>query len=62
MFLHQVGSRSPYGEGRINIFDTTEIAKQGKKKNMSGAGYIREWIMIRMYSTERVKNYFLYNY
>ena len=50
----QVGSRSPYGEGTINIFATPELSRRGKEKKMSGTAYIGEWITERFYSTSSV--------
>lgn len=48
-YFIQVGRKSPYGEGTINIFDTPELTKLGKKKGMTGAAYIGEWITHRIY-------------
>ena len=55
-YFQQVGRKSPYGEGTINIFDTPELSRLGKKKNMSGAAYIGEWITNRVYSARTVSN------
>jgi len=49
-YFIQVGSKSPYGEGTINIFDTPELKRRGQKKGMTGAAYIGEWITSRLYS------------
>jgi len=49
-YFIQVGRKSPYGEGTINIFDTPELKKLGQKKGMTGAAYIGEWITSRVYS------------
>jgi len=49
-YFIEVGSRSPYGEGTINIFDTSELKRLGQKKGMTGAAYIGEWITSRLYS------------
>ena len=56
-YFLQVGRKSPYGEGTINIFDTPELSRLGKKKNMSGAAYIGEWITNRVYSPKKVSNF-----
>lgn len=45
----QVGRRSPYGEGSINIFDTPELKRLGQKNGMTGAEFIGEWIKSRVY-------------
>jgi len=50
-YFIQVGRKSPYGEGTINIFDTPELNRLGKKKNMTGAAFIGEWITNRVYSS-----------
>jgi len=49
-YFIQVGRKSPYGEGTINIFDTPELKRLGQKKGMTGAAYIGEWITSRVYS------------
>ena len=54
IFHLQVGRKSPYGEGTINIFDTPELKRLGQKKGMTGAAYIGEWITSRVYSKNAV--------
>jgi len=49
-YFIQVGRKSPYGEGTINIFDTPELKRLGQKKGMTGAAFIGEWITSRVYS------------
>ena len=60
--FEQVGRKSPYGEGTINIFDTPELNRLGKKKNMTGAAFIGEWITNRVYSSRTVNEMASYSF